>query len=399
MAFNFQCKQDGDTMNSPQTIAVTTGPKQHFFGYYDKFSDNRSGRYVLCHEVAFNDRPPTGEDAARIGLIDLEAGNGFGPLAETRAWCWQQGSMLQWHPAEPEHTIIHNDRRDGQFVCVIRDIASGKERVLPRPVAAVSRDGKKALSLNFARLADERPGYGYAGVPDPWAKAEAPDDDGLYLMDMETGDYKLIISLAQIVAFAPQPTMAGVKHWFNHLLFSPDDRRFIFLHRWRHGTGRLTRLFTADIDGGSICCVNDHDMSSHFDWRDPEHLIVFANRHEIGLRYFLFTDRTDRLDVIGDEKLTSLGDGHCSYSPDRRWILTDTYPNAQKERKLLLYHPGKDVRADVGDYYSVPWMTECRCDLHPRWTRDGRRLTFDSSHTGSRQVYLMDVGRIVDSAD
>jgi len=178
---------------------ITAGPKQHIFGYYDKCCWNKSGRYILTHEIAFGDHMPGPDDTAAIGIIDLHNGNKLKIIAETKAWCWQQGAMLQWWNAEPENHILFNDRRDGQFVCIIKDIQSGKERVLPRPVGAVSHDGKYGYSLNFARLAVLRPGYGYEGVPDPFAKVPVPDNDGITRIDLNTGKQKLLFSVAQAV--------------------------------------------------------------------------------------------------------------------------------------------------------------------------------------------------------
>ncbi len=377
-----------------EIVEITSGPKHHFFGYFDKCPWNASGKHILSHEVDFCDRPLTEDDKATIGIVDLTSGNKFQPLTETYGWSWQQGAMLQWHPAFPEDKIIFNDRRDGQFVSVIRDINSGEEKVLPLPVAAVSPDGRLAVSLNFSRLAEERPGYGYEGIPDRFRDEDASDKDGIYSLDMETGQNKLIISLAQIVGIGHNPTMDGVKHWFNHLFFSPDSKRFIFLHRWRcHDEdfqyAHYTRMFTANADGSDIYCVNDHEMTSHFDWRDNNHIIAWAHRRDIGNRYFLFEDKSDNVIVIGDEKLTALDDGHCNYSPDRKWILTDTYPGENDTRKLLIYNPRTDVRIDLGDFHSEPWLAQSRCDLHPRWSRDGKWICIDSSHTGKRQIYIL----------
>ena len=39
----------------------------------------------------------------------------------------------------------------------------------PATRAALSADGRQAVSVNFARIAQTRPGYGYAGPADPWA--------------------------------------------------------------------------------------------------------------------------------------------------------------------------------------------------------------------------------------
>lgn len=51
----------------------------------------------------------------------------------------------------------------------------------------------------------------------------------------------------------------------------------------------------------------------------------------------------------------------------------------------------------LGRYHAPqPFRGEIRCDLHPRWSRDERMVSFDSIHEGSRQVYVMDVSDVVD---
>ncbi len=128
--------------------------------------------------------------------------------------------MTQWHPADPEHLFIHNDRRDGQFVSVIRRIDGSEVRIYDKPIYAIAPDGRSSLSLNFARLATHRPGYGYAGVADPWENKLYPSDDGIYLLNMETGDSELIISLDQLANNNHKPEMEGVHHWINHIQIS-----------------------------------------------------------------------------------------------------------------------------------------------------------------------------------
>ena len=81
--------------------ALTRGPAHHFFGYYDKSPWDGTGRYVLGMEAGFMNRPPRADDAVAIGLIDTAEGNRWRPLAQTTAWCWQQGTMLQWLGSDP----------------------------------------------------------------------------------------------------------------------------------------------------------------------------------------------------------------------------------------------------------------------------------------------------------
>ncbi|MGH8790703.1 MAG: hypothetical protein ACREYA_37365 [Cupriavidus necator] len=58
----------------------------------------------------------------------------------------------------------------------------------------------------------------------------------------------------------------------------------------------------------------------------------------------------------------------------QRWLLSDTYPDAQtNERVLFLFDMAQGVRHDLGSYYTSPDLKkENRCDLHPRWSRDGQ---------------------------
>lgn len=390
--------QEGCTLAEGVSLAAATrGPQHHFFGYYDKSPWDASGRYLLALEVEFAHRPPTAEDGAVVGLVDIAQGYAFRPLAETHAWNWQQGCMLQWMPNAPERLIIYNDRQGDRFVAVIMDISTGQRRTVPHPIYTLSHDGRFALTLSFARLQHARPGYGYPGIPDPYEADPAPERDGIFWVDLESGESRLVISIAQIAAFRPLPSMEGAtEHRFEHLFLNQDDSRFIFLHRWNPPgrKGWLTRLFTANPDGSEIFCLSDHEMVSHFDWKNPRQVLAWARRHGIGDRYFLFTDRTEEVEVVGEGVLTS--DGHCSYSPDGRWLLTDTYPDAQRRRTLILYRLADGRRFDVGRFFSPPELTgEIRCDLHPRWSRDGQQISIDSAHEGHRQMYVLDVRNIV----
>jgi hypothetical protein len=372
---------------------ATPRTRNHFFGYYDKFPWDKAGRYLLALGTSFIDRPPMPEDVAAISMVDLADGGKEIPLDETLAWNWQQGTHLQWLGTVPDRLIIYNMRDGDRYIGMIRDVFTGETRKLPRPIYAVIRDGTQAVTLNFSRVHRHRPGYGYNGVPDAWENDPHPAEDGIYWMDLATGDNRLIISLDQIVQIGHDDTMDGGSHWFNHLQFNHDGSRFIFLHRWKYGPSWRTRLFTAAPDGSSIYCVSDHEMTSHFDWRSSTQILAWARRHGIGDRYFIFTDQTDKLEVMGEGILTT--DGHCSYSPDGRWVLTDTYPDKEHKRTLLLYRPDDQRRVDIGRFYAPPELAgEIRCDLHPRWNRDGTQVCFDSAHEGDRQMYTIDVSAI-----
>ena len=374
---------------------ITGGPKYHWFGYYDKLEFDPSGRYVLGMEVDFEGRSPRGDDVIRVGMVDLEDGDRWIQLGESRAWCWQQGCMLQWIPGS-ESEVIWNDREGDRFVCHVLDVRTGEKRTLPMPIYTLSPGGRTAATTDFRRINDMRPGYGYAGIPDPNGDLLAPADVGIWRVDLKTGEYELIVPLAEIASLPyPHGDLSEARHYFNHLLIGPDGSRVEFLHRWRFGEGGFhTRMLTADLDGSDVRVVDHSGHTSHFIWRDPGHLLMFTNLPPKGPRFYLFDERTGRAEIAIDDEQN----GHCSYLPGNEWILNDTYPLGEERlQHLYLYHVTTGRRAPLGSFHTAAEYTgEWRCDLHPRFSPDGRRVVVDSTHEGDgRQLYLLDIGDIV----
>lgn len=374
--------------------AVTKGPKSHFFGYYEKSPWNADGRYLLAHQVDFEYRQPEPGEPLTVGLIDLEDGDRFQPLVETTAWCWQQGAMLQWLGSAPDREVIHNsfDADSGQYTATVHDIKSGESRTLPRPIYGMSADGKTAVSLDFDRLNRLRPGYGYMAAPERNADVAAPEDMGIYQMDIATGENQLIIPIRWAAENQTDDRFPGAHHWFNHLQFSPG-RRFAFLHRWKAPEARShqTRLYVANSDGSDRRLVWDTGMVSHYDWRDERTILAWTQSAEGERHFYLLDVENGQSSIMGKEVLTR--DGHCSFSPDRQWVLNDTYADKERLQTLMLYRYPDGPRIDLGRFLEPSVFTgPYRCDLHPRWNRDGTQVCIDSTHEGNRrQMYVIDV--------
>lgn len=379
----------------PPARTITRGPKHHWFGYYDKWQFDPTDRFVLGMEVDFEHRSPTADDVIKIGMVDLESNDEWIEVGESSAWGWQQGCMLQWIG---ESEILWNDREADRYVCRILNVKTGDRRTIPHPIYSVSPDGKMAVSADFRRINDVRPGYGYVGLPDPHADELAPDDSGIFRIDLETGKSDLIVSLDQIANLGeiPKPDPKA-KHYFNHLLFNPDGSRFIFLHRWRYPKGnRLTRMFTAAPDGSDVRVVDDNGLTSHFIWRDPNHILAYSEQPSDGKRFYLFEDGGDqKIEVVGGDELER--DGHCTYLPGAEWILNDTYPDKNRNQMPHLFHVASGRVVPLGLFHSPKEYTgEWRCDTHPRYSRDGKRVVIDSPVKGKgRQMHLIDISGIV----
>jgi len=306
--------------------------------------------------------------------------------------------MLQWLPGS-RNEVIYNDRQGDRFVSWIRDVSlqrMPRTRMLPAPIYAVSPDARWAIHPDFRRLHDTRPGYGYAGIADPNRDVAAPDNAGIWRLDLSSGKHDLMIPFSQVAAIPnPNDDMTGAKHWFNHLLVAPDGKRFVFLHRWQKPTDRTftTRMITANPDGTDLYVVDPYGQTSHFIWRDPTHILAWARHPSDGDRFYLYQDRSAKVEVIGRDVMTV--NGHCTYLPNKRWILNDTYPDRERNQNPYLFNTETAKRYPLG-HFNLPkeYGGEFRCDTHPRFSPDGKKVTIDSAHEGGRQIYLIDISGI-----
>ena len=397
-----------ETRLLPPIRKITFGPKHHWFGYYDKLEFDVTDRYVLSNEVGFEHRTPTREDTIQIGMVDTQDDDRWIPLGQSNAWGWQQGCMLQWRP-NSESEVVWNDREGDHHVCRVMNIKTKKRRTLPRPIYALSGNGRWAITADFSRIQRMRPGYGYVGLTDPKANEFAPAGSGVWKMDMESGKSELIFSLADAARIKHQGESLTKKwNYFNHLLVSPDSSRFIVLHRWRSDngdrnnpqpTGRFTtRMFTVAIDGADRFMLDPSGRTSHFIWRDPEHVCAWTKPKGQPDGFYLLKDKTDEVKPVGHGIMNQ--NGHNTYVPntDNEWILNDTYPSRfEREQVPYLFHVPSGKRVELGRFPSPKeYAGQWRCDTHPRTSNRGRTVAIDSPHDGSgRQIYLIDIEDIV----
>jgi hypothetical protein len=377
---------------------ITSGPGFHWFGYYDKHQFDVTNRYVLGMRAGFEGRQPQQDDEIEFGVIDIEQGDTWSTVGSTSAWCWQQGCMLQWIPGSADE-VAWNARGDDGYISHVYNTRTEETRDLPHPIYTIAPDGKTAIGTDFRRIDHMRPGYGYAGIPDPNFDTLAPENAGIYTIDLSTGISEQIISIAEVAALPYRHgDLAEAKHYFNHLLFNTDGARFIFLHRWRFGDGGFhTRMMTANADGTELHVVDDYGKMSHFIWRDPETITAWSWQPSHENAFYVYRDQTDEIEVLAKDKMTL--NGHNTYLSNTDWILNDCYSQGgARSQTLYLYHVPTDRRIDLGSFASPEEYTgELRCDLHPRSSRDGKLVTIDSTHGGNgRQLYLVDVSESVE---
>lgn len=357
-------------------------PNRHlFFGYYD--IQQIRGDKLLAMSVAR--KADTKKDPATLYWVDIPSG-GYHEIGETKAWCWQQGSRLRWHPNRPD-TVLYNDVEGERYVCRIADLDGSVEKTLPRAMYDITADGKFGLSLNYSRLQRLRPGYGYNTLPDATLGEKVPKNDGIFLVDLDTAEEKLVISYERLVQDVPET--ADQIHYVNHISIAPDGSKFLFFHLWAPAVGARWsgRLCVANLDGTELRCVEDGFIPSHYCWGGADRLLITSVGFGGAPSYYYLYDLTAQTKTkLEDPRLVQ--DGHPTFLCDGSRFLTDTYPLSGSMQRLF-----QSDRADapICQAYSDPRMfEEKRCDLHPRLTPNDATITIDSTfRDGKRSVIML----------
>lgn len=369
---------------------------EFFFGYYDKSPWDASGRYLLCMKAKNTWSEPDPTDEAEIVLIDTQNSDAVRKIATTRTWNVQQGCMAQWLGPQFDKEVLYNDIRDENYCSVVLDVESGKERVLPMAVYTVSTDGKTGLSLDFSRLHNLRPGYGYAALPETTKGEALPDNACIWKVDIESGEVNALLRYEDFAKFKPRPEMlgAGTVHKVNHLMLSPNGKRFMVLYRFFVGQRKYTRLITCNVDGTDMYLLSDDDMVSHCCWKNDKEIIAFERKKVGGNGYYLMKDKSQEYQHLWAQLNN---DGHPSYCPtDNSLVVFDTYPNRARVQEVKIARDtdveGNNIKVLAKVFAPFKYDNETRCDLHPRWSRDGQKVCFDSVFEGHRGLYVVNIG-------
>ena len=371
-------------------LKVFSSKYESFFGYYDKSPSNKNG-LVLSHisENLVTHKDPNNISLA--GIVLFERGGIRKELSiTTSSYNWQQGARLHWLN---DKLFIYNDfnSEDSCYVAKVFDVQSLEQvREFTFPVQD-SFGTDYFLSINYRRLMSLRPDYGYRNLPHMSnEEMKSLDNDGIWRVDYTTGSSTLLVSLAQVCEVRSLPIFSEALHKVNHAMISPDGKRFIFMHRYLIGKRRFDRLFLANAESGDLQLLSDFGMVSHCFWADKNTVLGYMRGPHGVDGYWLLDVNNIEFKAFEHEKLSRYGDGHPHVHGD--WFITDTYPDKSRMQHLILCNWKTGEVREIGEFFhGFQFQGESRCDLHPRFSKDGKTVFFDSVFSGERKLYSMDV--------
>lgn len=370
------------------------GSNPTFFGYHDKTPFSADGSKILAMSIEADDRKPESEcTPMKLGYFKkTEVGafeNIFIPFAETTTWCFQQGCMLQWHPRHPNTRVVFNRLVGGQYGSVVFDIEKNETiREFNFPIYSLDPLGRYAVTLNFSRLGRLRPGYGYGLLHDQTEGVAAPEGDGLSLLELQTGEAKLLISFARLASENGNPED---EHYVNHASFSPDGKSLVFFHIWlTKEKKRKIRFCCYDLQTDTYRVIESIKTVSHFCWMNDSQILATTKLPAETMKLCVYN-------VLNGESMEIWelphSDTHPMQSPVHKNIfILDSYPDRLRDQHLFLFDIEKPEIKKIASFFSpLKYTGQVRCDLHPRWDREGKYVVVDSARDGRRKMFVVNL--------
>ncbi len=388
---------DGPSIRVEQ---ATFGPQfHHFYGYIGHVGNtpwNGSGRYMVTLRTTFDDHMPGPGEAAEIVLLDTENGYSTETIDSTLGWNPQQGTMMYWNPGQPDTQIFFNDRdpETQKVFTVLYDIEK-RERVreyryddTPFGNSGVAQNGGWFLGINYARMARLRPVTGYKGTADWTEGVLHPSDDGIFRVNVESGEKQLIVSFAQLAEALqePHPQVATMALFINHTLWNRDGDRIYFFARGNFGNrgSRINAAFTVDPDGSNLEYHELH-VGGHPEWGIGHQLLGSLDDRQV----IYDTDQKKVVGTIGTPEIIPDPEGDISLSRDGRWLANGW--GGEENNQYVLY------RLEDGVYIKTDTYTrrgqahgDLRQDPGPSWSPDGSKVYFPAfADDGTRQMFVI----------
>ena len=387
---------------------LTYGEKHHFFGYIGQCRTipwNENGRYILGMEIDRIDRMPKPEEAAVIFIIDTKNDNEIIYLDKTNAWNPQQGTMFFWNPNAAKTQFFFNDRdiKTGEVFTVLYDINKKKRvkeyRFKDTPIGngGVAWNGEFFMGINYGRLARLRLVTGYPESLD-WSKDErAPKNDGIFKVNIKTGEKKLVVSYRQmedeIIKQFGAFNNTGL--FINHTLLNRDADRLYFFARegWVKGGNKTNVAFSVHLDGRNLKIHKQH-IGGHPEWAEGSIMIGREGKKQI----LYDVDKAKVVGQLGTPELFPNPEGDIALSLDGNWFVNG-YKRQNKEKGnknfYAVYRKSDGAYARSKGIDKGAYLGNIRIDPAPRWNRTNDVILVPGiSENKTRQMFMIQLKNI-----
>ena len=384
---------------------ITHGQKHHFFGYIGQSLTipwNSTGTHILSLGTEFHDHLPGSGEAADVALVHLDKPEGdfykVEKVDKSLGWNFQQGTMFYWNPGKPASQFFFNDRDPdtGKVFTVLFDINKGRRireyKFEDTPVgnSGVCPVGKSFLSINYARMARLRPVTGYQGAADWTEGITAPENDGLFIVDIESGNKKLLVSFARLEIELNKAGFStdGESLFINHSLWNRDGDLVYFYVRagWQAGSVKITDVpCTINVDGSGLF-VGHKYIGGHPEWGFGHQIIGSMDNNQVIYDVL----KREIIGYVATPEAIQKPGGDISLSPDGKWFVNGFGQGSRNYYTIVCLTDGQWIKTagiNKGEYKG-----DIRIDPAPGWNRQNNQILISGiTENGTRQLFIIDV--------
>jgi len=252
----------------------------------------------------------------------------------------------------------------------------------------VASDGAFWLGLNYGRLARLRLVTGYPEALD-WSKNEiAPENDGIFIVGIETGDKRLLVSYhlleEKLKELAPDLKHTGL--FINHTLWNRNSDLIYFFVRagWNEEGGKRINIpFSVRADGTGLTLHEIH-IGGHPEWADGSHMIGRQGKNQI----IYDVDEKKVLRPLGSPEVFPDPEGDISLSPDGQWFVNGHKDGGKNFYTVYRCADGAFARSE--GIYKGTYEGDIRIDPAPRWNRTNDALLVPGiAKNNTRQMFVI----------
>lgn len=338
-----------------------------FFGYYDHTPANHNKILYL-----------TANEKMSIGInkcVDVVPKKEIKEIM-THAINWQQGDRLYWIGKD---RFLFNDFDGENYIS--REVFDN--HVVTHPWPIYDSNGEIAISVDFTRLGYLRPGYGYTDLSFPDITEEST---AISVYKLSTEELLYSVKYEDIIAVLNDDV--NIKQcYINHISISPDGKKFLFFFIEKRHSVHMCYLCLCE--SGQITLLEEKLSASHYTWRDNTTIMTTSYDDKRNCKYYMYDISLKQRKVILENDLVE--DGHPTFVTDTIFI-TDTYPDAAGYQRIKMINlETKEIDMLIEIYSTSKHMGVERCDLHPRYDRDNKKLYFDADVDGHRRLYILNL--------
>ncbi len=261
--------------------------------------------------------------------------------------------------------------------------------------SGVAQHGGHFLAINYARMARLRPVTGYKGTFDWTVGVAHPTDDGVFKIDVDSGEKSLLVSFRQLVKVlqAKMPKVEIPPLFINHTLWDREGDRVFFFARagWNGKGAKINQPCVIWSDGTHLTSLKQH-IGGHPEW-DFGHRMI----GRVGKRQIIYdTDQQRVVGTLGSPKVFPNPEGDIALSPDGKWFVNGFKDRRARKSYYVIYRreDGAHVRSqgfDIGRWTSG----NLRQDPSPCWNRDGTQILVPglAGERSNRQLFIIQIRR------